>query len=58
MALFAERQFYVGTSYNSLQTFIGLLPDGDRTVLVYTNRTFTDQVAGFRSNVRHSVARR
>jgi hypothetical protein len=57
MALFAERQFYVGTSYNSLQTFIGLLPDGDRTVLVYTNRTFTDQVAGLGSNVRHSVGR-
>jgi hypothetical protein len=57
MALFAERQFYVGSSYNSLQTFIGLLPDGDRTVLVYTNRTFTDQVAGLGTNVRHSVGR-
>ena len=57
VALFAERQFYVGTSYNSLQTFVGLLPDGDRTILVYTNRTFTDQVAGFGSNVRHSVGR-
>jgi hypothetical protein len=57
LALFAERQFYVGTSYNALQTFIGLLPDGDRTILVYTNRTFTDQVAGLGSNVRHSVGR-
>jgi hypothetical protein len=56
-ALFAERQFYAGTSYNSLQTFIGLLPDGDRTVLFYTNRTFSDQVAGVASNVRHSVGR-
>jgi hypothetical protein len=25
--------------------------------VVYTNRTFTDQVAGFGSNVRHSVGR-
>ena len=56
-ALFAERQFYAGASYNSLQTFIGLLPDGDQTMLVYTNRTFTDQVAGLGSNVRHSVGR-
>jgi len=57
LALFAERQFYVGTSYNCLQTFVGLLPDADRTILVYTNRTFTDQVAGLGSNVRHSVGR-
>jgi len=56
-ALIAERQLYAGSSYNSLQTFIGLLPDGDRTVLFYTNRTFTDQVAGAASNLRHSVGR-
>ncbi|HEV8199083.1 MAG TPA: hypothetical protein VGS03_03590 [Candidatus Polarisedimenticolia bacterium] len=53
----AERQFYVGTSYNSLQTFIGLLPDGDHTVLMYTNRTFSDQVAGAGSHLKHSVGR-
>lgn len=58
MVLIAERQFYVGTSYNSLQTFIGLLPDGDRTLLVYTNRTFTDQAAGVGSGVRHAVGRK
>jgi len=57
MALIAERQFYVGTSYNSLQTFIGLLPLGNRTLLVYTNRTFTDQVAGLASSMRHSLGR-
>jgi len=57
MALIAERQFYVGTSYNSLQTFIALLPDGDRTLLAYTNRTFTDQAAGFGSSMRHALGR-
>lgn len=57
MALIAERQFYVGTSYNSLQTFIGLLPQGNRSLLVYTNRTFTDQVAGLASSMRHSLGR-
>ena len=58
MALIAERQFYVGTSYSALQTFIGVLPDGDRSFLFYTNRTFTEQVAGFGSSLRHAVGRK
>ncbi len=54
----AERQFYVGQSYNSLQITIGLFPTGDRTTLFYLNRTSTDQVAGFMSGTRHSVGRK
>jgi hypothetical protein len=56
MALFAERQLYLGPSYNSLQTFIGLLPDGDRAVLAYTNRTFT--VPGRRFRPERTALRR
>jgi len=55
--LIAERQFYVGHSYNSLQIVVGCLPVGDRTMLFYTNRTSTDQVAGFSSGLKHTMGR-
>ena len=35
-----------------------MLPDGDRSFLFYTNRTFTEQVAGFGSSLRHAVGRK
>ena len=54
----AERQFYVGQSYNSLQILIGLFPAGDKTTMFYLNRTSTDQVAGFMSGTRHSLGRK
>jgi hypothetical protein len=57
-ALILERQFYVGHSYNSLQIVLGCLPARGGTMLFYTNRTFTDQVAGFASGLKHSIARR
>ncbi len=58
IALAAERQFYVGQSYNSLQIFYGLLPQGAKTLVFYLNRTSTDQVAGFMSGTRHGVGRK
>ncbi|HET8946476.1 MAG TPA: hypothetical protein VFQ07_05800 [Candidatus Polarisedimenticolia bacterium] len=58
IAFAAERQFYVTRSYNALQIFVGLIPEGDKTLLVYFNRTSSDQVAGFPSVTRHSVGRR
>ncbi len=58
IALAAERQFYVGQSYNSLQIFYGLLPQGGKTLVFYLNRTSTDQVAGFMSGTRHGVGRK
>jgi hypothetical protein len=58
VAFAAERQFYVGHSYNSLQILYGLIPVGEQTLVVYLNRTSTDQVAGFMSGTRHDVGRR
>ena len=58
LAFLAERQFYVGQSYNSLQVVAGAFPMGDKTLLFYLNRTSTDQVAGFMSGTRHSVGRK
>ena len=57
-ALITERQFYVSHSYNSLQIILGCLPAGEKTLVFYTNRTFTDQVAGFAPGLRHSIGRK
>src|SRR5262249_3651875 len=39
-----QRQYYVSTGYNAEQAIVGFLPDGDGTLVVYTNHTSTDQV--------------
>ncbi|MEY3289730.1 MAG: hypothetical protein RLZZ419_1972 [Pseudomonadota bacterium] len=53
--LILARQFYAGHSYNSNQLFIACLPYRDGSLVFYANRTFTDQVAGFGSSLKHSV---
>ena len=52
------REFYVGQSYNSLLVAAGAFPQGERTLVVYVNRTSTDQVAGFASGTRHAIGRK
>ncbi len=56
-AFMAERQFYVGHSYNSLFLLAGCLPVEGGSVVFYSNHTSTDQVAGFGSGMRHSIGR-
>jgi len=58
MAFAAERQIYVGQSYNSLQILYGLVPADGKTLVFYLNRTSTDQVAGFMTGTRHSMGRK
>lgn len=58
VALLYERQFYVGQSYNALQILAGVFDTPDGTVVVYSNRTSTDRVAGFGSSAAHAVGRR
>ena len=50
-----SRQFYAGHSYNSNQLTIVCLPYRDGSLVFYMNRTFTDQVAGNGSNLKHSI---
>jgi hypothetical protein len=49
------RQFYAGHSYNSNQLLIACLPYRDGSLVLYANRTFTDQVTGFGSSLKHSI---
>ncbi len=53
--LILARQFYAGHSYNSNQLTIACLPYRDGSLVIYTNRTFTDQVTGFGSSLKHSI---
>ena len=53
--LILARQFYVGRSFNSNQLIIACLPYRKGTLVFYSNRTFTDQVAGFGSGLKHLI---
>jgi hypothetical protein len=56
-ALLTEEQFYVGHSYNSNFIAGGCLEVEGGTMVFYVNRTFTDQVAGFGSSMKHGIGR-
>ena len=50
-----QRQFYVSGGYNVEQAVAGFLPVPEGTLVVYTNRTSTDQVAGFGGGAKRSM---
>ena len=52
-----SRQFFVGHSYNSSQLTVGCLPYRNGSIVFYTHRTSTDQVAGMGSSLKHSIGR-
>lgn len=56
-AIMVEQQFYVGHSYNSMQTISGCLAVPGGCLVFHSNHTSTDQVAGFGSGLRHSIGR-
>ena len=56
-AVIAIRHYYVGHSYNSINLIIGCLPHHDGTIVFYSQRTSTDQVAGMASGLKHSIGR-
>lgn len=55
LTLAVERHIYAPHFYNSLQIVAGLMPYEDNTVMFYSGRTYTDQVTGFGSGIKHSV---
>jgi hypothetical protein len=56
-ALVTEEQYYVSHSYNANFFAGGCLAVEGGTIVFYVNRTFTDQVAGFGSGMKHSIGR-
>jgi len=53
-----QRQFYVSSSYNVEQAVAVFLPVSKGTLVVYVNRTSTDQVAGFGGGAKRSMGGR
>jgi len=51
----ANRQFYVTASYNAVQIVAGFLPVKDGTLVIYMNRTSTDQVTGFGGSTKRAM---
>jgi hypothetical protein len=58
-AFMAQRDFYVSHTFDALQVLVGVLPNGpDESIIIYANRTYTEQVAGFASGAAHSIGRK
>ncbi|MDD5267096.1 MAG: hypothetical protein PHO08_08200 [Methylococcales bacterium] len=55
--LVLNREFYASHSYNSSQWLTGCLPYRDGTVVFQEVRSFTDQVSGTASDVKHLAGR-
>lgn len=52
----AQRQFYASTAYNAEQAIAAFLPAKDGgTVVVYANRTSTDEITGFGGGTKRSL---
>jgi hypothetical protein len=49
--------FYAGHSFNGSLAGAGVLPVQDGNAVFYTNRTSSDQVAGFMQGMRHEMGR-
>ncbi|HVN40367.1 MAG TPA: hypothetical protein VMW19_19565 [Myxococcota bacterium] len=54
----AQRMFYVSASFNCEQAIAALLPVQKGTVVVYGNRTSTDQVEGWGGSAKRSIGSR
>jgi len=50
-----QRQFYVSGGYNCEQAIAAFLPMQKGTLVLYTNRTSTDQVTGFGGGAKRSI---
>ena len=53
----ADREFYVSHEYNDTQAVGGLLPVAEGTLVVYLNRTTTDQLGGFGASAKQAIGR-
>jgi hypothetical protein len=53
----ADRDFYVSHDYNDTQAVGALLPVENGTVVVYLNRTTTDQLGGFGASAKQAIGR-
>jgi hypothetical protein len=56
-AVLVQRQYYVSEGYNAEQAIVVFLPVDQGTLVIYTNYTSTDQVAGFAGGTKRAIGR-
>lgn len=56
-AVLVQRQYYVSTGYNAEQAIVAFLPVDAGTLVIYTNHTSTDQVAGLGGGAKRTIGR-
>ena len=57
-AVLVQRQYYVSQGYNAEQAIVAFLPVDEGTLVIYTNHTSTDQVAGPGGGAKRTIGRR
>jgi hypothetical protein len=53
-----DRHYYVSRSHNAVQIVAGILPVTEGALVVYANRTFTDQLGGFGASAKQAIGRK
>jgi hypothetical protein len=54
--LIIERGFYISHTIDAVQILISLSPVQEGTLLVYTNRTWTEKISGLFSTAKRKIA--
>jgi len=54
----ADRHYYVSRSHNDVQAIGGIFPVQEGALVIYANRTFTDQLGGFGASAKQAIGRK
>ena len=57
-AIALDQQYYSGHSFNAMHTVVGLVPVDDSTLILASNRIFTDKILGFASRQKRKRGRK
>ena len=53
-AIALDQQYYSGHSFNAMHTVVGLVPVDGSTLILASNRIFTDKILGFASGFSYN----
>src|SRR5262249_54900883 len=56
--VFADRHYYVSRSHNAVQAVAGIFPVEEGALVIYGNRTYTDQLGGFGAGAKQAIGRK
>ena len=51
-----ERAYYISHTLDSIQVLITLIPVQEGTLLIYSNRTWTEKISGLFSSIKRKIA--